>query len=109
MRKIESAMVAAIIANKTFSNGNTTVTRVNESLHVHLHGNHIATVTSAGLSVLDGGWRSVTTKSRLNALINGLCDGRNNGVYQRKGVWYVTKNGNDELFTNGVTFSRVSR
>lgn len=109
MRKVETAMVKAIIAGKTFRSANTTVERVDGGMKVRLFGNHIATVTASGLSVLDGGYRGVTTKSRLNALINGLCDAKNNGVYQHKGEWYVVKNGNAALFTNGETFSRVNR
>ena len=35
----------------------------------------------------DGGWQSVTTKSA--AIIKELCDGYNQGVYQRDYTWYI--------------------
>ena len=76
MRKIESEMNAAIKSKINFSKANTSVSYdadANES-NVYLHGNHIATAGPNFLHIFDGGWQSVTTKSRLNALINEFCD-----------------------------------
>ena len=71
MRKIEMMMNSAIRHRKNFSSGNTTVRSFRESVDVFLHGNHIASLDTAthALTLKDGGWQSVTTKSRLNALL----------------------------------------
>ena len=85
---------------------------------VYLHGNLIATIDKYQVEVYDGGWQSKTTKSRLNAIINELCDGRHQGVYQHKWEWFIQ---DDEVdantggtvkftipFQHGYTFSRVN-
>ena len=116
MRKIEENMVVAIKRNKNWSSGNTTVrTDDNNESRVFLHGNHIATVTDKDVILFDGGWQSVTTKSRLNALCDKFCM-TGEGVFQKNYKWYVRKfvgkiNGesmfkNDE-FHSGYTFSEV--
>jgi hypothetical protein len=73
-----------------------------------LHNNLIAVVDKDTVQVYDGGWQSNTTKSRLNALINGLTQGHINHVYQDKFVWYVDdKHGKRQEFTQGHTFERI--
>ena len=56
---------------ENWSSGNTSVISTKEEMKVFLHGNHIATLDKAtmDLFIFDGGWQSVTTKSRLNALL----------------------------------------
>ena len=100
MRKIESEMNAASKSNINFSKANTSVSYdvdTDES-NVYLHGNNIATVGSNFLHIFDGGWQSVTTKSRLNALINEFCDAFTCGVYQKDFTWYVTDRGTTHQF-----------
>ena len=72
MRKIEQLMNAACKAKINFTRANTSVSYDDtcDESNVYLHGNHIATVGSNFLHIFDGGWQSVTTKSRLNALVN---------------------------------------
>ena len=92
MRKIEQQMNNAISNNKNWQSGNTSVTfdpETNEST-VRLHGNTIAVVGDDFVQIIDGGWQSNTTKSRLNAIlkehgIKGEC------VYQKNWNWYVDK------------------
>ena len=90
MRKIESQMIAAIHNNQNWSNANTTV-HFNEEENVsvvRLHGNKIAEVTDDTMTIFDGGYQSVTTKSRLNALCTEFCvDGEK--VFQKDFQWYV--------------------
>ena len=100
MRKIESEMNAAIKSKINFSKANTSVSYdvdTDES-NVYLHSNNIATVGSNFLHIFDGGWQSVTTKSRLNALINEFCDAFTCGVYQKDFTWYVTDRGTTHQF-----------
>ncbi len=116
MRKIETQMIAAIHANRDWSNANTSVhfdadTGVSV---VRLHGNKIAEVSDNDVTLFDGGYQSNTTKSRLNAICSEFCIA-GEGVFQKDFVWYVRKligesniTGkvyNCDVFTNGYTFA----
>ena len=73
MRLIEEQMIDALHSGEDWKKGNTEVAFSNEyDAKVYLHGNHIANVGKDFLELHDGGWRSNTTKSRLNALLEGL-------------------------------------
>ena len=112
MRKLETNMNNAIRAKKNFSNGNTRVATGSffnndvycEESKVFLHGNHIATYDHINreLSLYDGGWQSVTTKSRLNALCYEFATGF--GVFQKNWDWFVSDFQNTVVdFTDGIT------
>ena len=89
MRKIEAKMNKAMRHFLPFSSGNTTVVQHRNEMDVFLHGNHIATLCkiSMDLRLFDGGWQSVTTKSRLNALLDEF--GGGDRVIQKDFTWYV--------------------
>jgi len=65
---------------------------------VRLHGSKIAEVTDTDMTIFDAGYQTMTTKSRLNALIQEFCIA-GEGVYQKNYQWFVR-------FTNdsGKTF-----
>ena len=90
MRKIESQMCQAIQSNKNWSSGNTQVITEDNISKVYLHGNHIATIDEDSMTIFDGGWQSVTTKSRLNALCDEFCIA-GEGVFQKDFQWFVRK------------------
>ena len=108
-------MCAAVQSNKNWKNANTEVIFDSESgiSTVYLHGNKIAEVSDTDMTIFDGGWQSVTTKSRLNALCTEFCvDGE--GVFQKDFAWYVRKfvgaiNGQSkfvtETFQSGYVFA----
>ena len=113
MRKIESQMIAAIHGNKNWSSGNTQVVTNDGVSTVYLHGNKIALVDDNSMTIFDGGWQSVTTKSRLNALCSEFCIA-GEGVFQKDFLWYVRKfvgaiNGQNvyqtEDFVSGYVFA----
>ncbi len=114
MRKIESQMVAAIYKNKNWCSGNTMVKTDDANIsRVFLHGNHIATIDDDSMMIMDGGWQSKTTKSRLNALCDAFCY-KGEYVFQKDFKWYVRKcigaiNGENvfkiEDFHSGYTFA----
>jgi hypothetical protein len=86
MRKIETEMNSAVLTRRNFSKANTSVSINDRIAEVRLHGNLIARVGDNFVQILDGGWQSVTTKSRLNALLSEVTpDG---GVFQKDYVWY---------------------
>jgi hypothetical protein len=87
MRKIEKQMNEAITASKDWRLDNTEVTNEDGVSIVKLHGNKIAEVGDTFIKLYDGGWRTVTTKSRLNAILS--VHGCNfDGVFQKKGEWF---------------------
>jgi hypothetical protein len=89
MRKIETLMNTAIAEGKSeWKLDNTRVVTVNEVAHVFLHDNKIAEVGEGFIVLMDGGWQSNTTKSRLNAILdgNGLPGER---VFQKNHVWQL--------------------
>jgi hypothetical protein len=101
MRKIERLMVQAIKDGRNWKSSNTEVESHpsgNNEMCVFLHGNHIASYKDGNLLINNCGWRTVTTKSRLNAIINEFLDGTKNGVYQKDHCWYVTDHGRDYDF-----------
>ena len=83
-------MIQAIQQNKNWSSGNTQVITEDNTSKVYLHGNHIATVTDDNMTIYDGGWQSVTTKSRLNALCDEFCI-TGEGIFQKNYKWFVRK------------------
>ena len=101
MRKIEEQMNQALRTFSNWSSGNTTVTSTKEEMLVHLHGNHIATVNKATMTInlFDGGWQSNTTKSRLNAILQEFTFG-DCSVIQRNFTWFL----NDRLINKPVPF-----
>ena len=116
MRLIEQQMIDAIKQGKDWRKDNTKVVQFYNDkdypvvTSVFLHGNKIAEIDASTVEIYDGGWRSVTTKSRLNALINGLCDGMNQGVYQHKFEWFIQDDERDMNvipFQHGYTFERL--
>ena len=100
MRKLEKQMNQAIRGQRNWAGSNTTVFSSDDGLvsRVYLHGNHIATYshTDRSLTLLDGGWQSVTTKSRLNALCSEFKPAF--GVFQKNWTWYVSDRLNNQVF-----------
>ena len=106
MRKNEKQMNQALRSLSNWSSGNTTVTSTKEEMRVHLHGNHIATLNKANmtLNLFDGGWQSNTTKSRLNALLDEFDYG--SFVFQKNWNWFLARNFNHNHkvdFVSGMT------
>ena len=105
MRKIEQDMNRAIRYRQTMSKQNTSVRCYREEIEVRLHGNLIGTVDTASnqLRIFDGGWQTVTTKSRLNALCDEFATGM--GIFQKDWVWYVSDRltGSVVPFISGMT------
>ena len=91
MRKIESAMVNAVNSGRAWRSGNTSVDVTDHGIVVRLHGNKIARIERETqiIWVSDAGWQTTTTKSRLNALLEGVTGGRAH-IYQKDFVWYLT-------------------
>ena len=92
MRKIEAAMVNAVRNGRDWRSGNTSVDVTDHGVTVRLHGNKIAQLDTDNqiLWVTDAGWQTTTTKSRLNALLQGVTGGRGH-IYQKDFIWHLTR------------------
>tara|TARA_Y100000768_G_scaffold383064_1_gene364565 strand:+ start:889 stop:1212 length:324 start_codon:yes stop_codon:yes gene_type:complete len=106
MRQIEIEMNNAVRNKIAWSKSNTLTTFDNTLEHcfIYLHGNHIATYNYAdrSLTLLDGGWQSNTTKSRLNALLSEFKPDRQ--VFQKNWQWFISDFlGMAEPFISGMT------
>ena len=110
MRLIEQQMIDAIKQRKDWKKDNTAVYYDSTIgvTSVHLHCNHIASISDGEVKVYDGGWQSNTTKSRLNAIINGLCDGRMFGVFQKNYQWFIKDAVVNVEFENGYSLPRFN-
>jgi hypothetical protein len=114
MRKTEARMIQAIRetinaadrAGRILKCGNTEVTQQHHGIahtigyqriiSVRLHGNEIAAIRPAEgtVWVSDCGWRTATTKSRLNALIGALTrHAADSSISQRDGQWIQLNRG----------------
>ena len=104
MRKIETQMNRAIVNKNDWSNSNTFVdynSNTNCSTVV-LHRTAIAVYdhNTQALKLNTGGWHSVTTKSRLNAILSELIAGAR--VYQKAFDWYLSYNNQTVDFWDGM-------
>jgi len=102
MRKIETEMQNSLRNRVNWSKSNTSVFNDNEgNQFVTLHGNLIAKISNFGdIELSSCGWQTVTTKSRLNAILDTFLDGLS--VFQRDFEWYI---GHDKFF-DGYTIHR---
>ena len=107
MRKIETQMNRAIVNKNDWSNSNTVVeyNSNTDCSAVYLHNNRIATYdhNNEALKLSSCGWHSVTTKSRLNAILQGLIAGAS--VYQKAFDWYLSYNNQTVDFWDGMILS----
>lgn len=92
MKVIEKKLTAAIQTRKTVNLGNTLVTATDSGFVVTLHGNEIARLTGSFLRLSSCGWRTSTTKSRLNAILHAV--GFSGGVSQKSFSWSLWQNTN---------------
>ena len=97
MRKIERLMNAAISDSKDWKLANTEVVNVDGVSKVYLHNNLIAEVGDNFIKLYDGGWQSVTTKSRINAIMteHGIAG---EGVFQKNYQWFIRLYNGTEFF-----------
>ena len=107
MRKIEQQMNNAI-SNKVDWNSSNTRVEYNSNTDcstVVLHRTAIAVYdhNTQSLKLNTGGWHSVTTKSRLNAILSELkCGFR---VFQKNFDWYLSTNHQTVDFWDGMILS----
>ncbi len=104
MRKIEQQMNFAISNKADWSNSNTRV-EFNSNTNcssIYLHGHQIATFDHnlKAVKLSSCGWQTVTTKSRLNAILNEVKWGCK--VFQKNFDWFVSYNNQTRDFFDGM-------
>ena len=95
MRQITEQSIAAFLNAEEFSKQNMIVEVLPNVTILKLHNNPIAYLYNdpeKTLSITNAGWKSNTTKERLNGLINEYlgypnCIGR--GINQKNFIWYL--------------------
>ena len=90
MRKIEREMIQAIIDQRDYKKANTEVSQGLNRSDVYLHDHHIASYyhDSGELLIANAGWKTNTTKSRLNVLIQFVHGGLS-GLIQKNFEWFL--------------------
>ena len=104
MRLIEKQMNFAISNKANWGKSNTQVV-YNESTNcsqVYLHGHQIASVdhNTQAIKLDSCGYETVTTKSRLNAILDEVKYGAK--VLQKNFVWFVKYNSQTVMFWDGM-------
>ena len=96
-------MNSAIRSRRNWQSGNTRVEiTADKRALVYLHGNLIANVDNNDIQIFDGGWQSVTTKSRLNALLDQVGK-MGEGVFQKNYSWFFRCSDGDVIdFKSGM-------
>ena len=104
MRKIEQQMNRAIVNRNNWSNSNTFVeyNSNTDCSTIVLHRTAIAVYdhNTQALKLNTGGWSTVTTKSRLNAILSQLITGAS--VFQRDFIWFLNYNNQTHNFFDGM-------
>ncbi len=108
MRKIEQQMNSALLRKANWASSNTTVqyNELTNCSQVFLHGHQIATLDhhSNALKLSSCGWQTVTTKSRLNALLSEFKYGCK--VFQKNFDWYLSTVNQTVDFWDGMILSQ---
>jgi hypothetical protein len=90
MRKVEQEMIRAFISGTSLRIANDKVVTDGENTKWYLHNNLIAEYIKEPyktVNLYDAGWRTNTTKSRLNALLDWYVPGTR--IHQKNYQWFV--------------------
>jgi len=103
-RKIEILMNRAILHRKNWQLDNTEVHYEdgNQVSRVYLHGHKIAEIGEGFIHLDHCGWKTNTTKSRINAILRENGNG-DESVYQKNHTWFIAYDGKVEEFDAPVT------
>ncbi len=93
-------MNQAISTETDWKKDNTQVVNIEGVSFVYLYNNLIAMVGDTWLELFDGGWKTNTTKSRLNAILRE--HGNGEYVFQSNFEWIVYTNEGNVPFNDGI-------
>ena len=93
-------MNQAISKEIDWKKDNTQVVNIEGVSFVYLYNNLIAMVGDTWLELFDGGYKTATTKSRLNAILSE--HGTGERIYQKNFQWFVSTIHGEVAFGNGI-------
>ena len=97
-------MNRAVVNKNNWANTNTQVIYNNNTdcSAIYLHGHQIASYdhNNNAVKISSCGYTTVTTKSRLNAILQGLIAGAS--VFQRDFIWFLNYNNQTHNFNDGM-------
>ena len=99
-RLIERQMNKAISTETDWKKDNTQVVNIEGVSFVYLYSNLIAMVGDTWLELFDGGWKTNTTKARLNSILQE--HGTGERVYQKNYEWFISTKDGEVPFGNGI-------
>lgn len=74
-----------------------------DTLYIRLHRTDIITQFKTLIILKSGGYKTPTTKNRINEYQN-VCQ-----IYQSKGVWYITTSREESVFYDGIKILNTGR
>lgn len=84
-------------ASRKLANNTYLERRDDDSIAIRLHATDVVTFQPGTVTLNSGGWRTVTTKERLNRVLP---------VWSKAGTWYVGGNGDEPIvYDDGITFT----
>ena len=96
MSGVEDSVSSRIVANNTVE-----YKRENGDRVIRLHETDILTFHANGATTInDGGWRTATTKERINRFLDGR------SVYSDRGSWVLNVNGTTHVYKDGITIGK---
>lgn len=101
MRAVEKKMINAIINQKNLSCDNTKVVSQKDNVEVYLFNNLICKINRDFVDITNCGYKTSTTKSRLNSIL--LTFVKDRFIYQKKHEWYIAGGELLQNFPSGWT------
>lgn len=102
MRAVEKKMIDAIINQKNLSCDNTGVVSQKDNVEVYLFDNLICKIDKDFVNITNCGYKTSTTKSRLNSIL--LTFVKDRYIYQKNHEWYIFADGGvSQNFPSGWT------
>lgn len=105
-RNLSRSVCEELLGNKTLAHvpsiRDTVVIRYGDEIHVKYNATGVAVFLPNGdIRLNSGGWRTMTTKSRINAALHdtGWC------LYQKDYSWFVSNGKVDITFSDGMEVS----
>jgi len=95
MKQVTAEMCFAMEHNVSIRKGNTAVQIGSTANYAYLHGNLIAAIAHNRLYLRSAGWETVTTKDRLNGLLEWFQLPYR--IIQGNFIWYLVEKGGDPV------------
>lgn len=103
-RKIDMETANALEKGIPFKSRNTLIQREDRLNIVYLHNNPIAKITTNKVYIYSCGYKTKSTKARLNRILMHLCGVQ---LFQKNSEWFIRDVGEDIPFVEGMAINRI--